>query len=86
VQRTPADPANLTALEHPLAHAEPVLGLAGLQALDARLAGLQGHLARSPQSLRVMDPSLPCCEAAEAVVGASEGGCVCCSAAATTKG
>jgi DNA-binding transcriptional MerR regulator len=58
--------------------------IAGLQALDARLAGLQGHLARSPRSLRVMDTTLPCCEAAEAVVGASEGGCACCSAAATT--
>jgi len=58
--------------------------IAGLHALDARLAGLQGHLARSPRSLRVMDPTRPCCDAAGAVVGASEGGCACCSAAAST--
>jgi MerR family gold-responsive transcriptional activator of gol and ges genes len=58
--------------------------IAGLQGLDARLADLQGHLGRSRRSLRVVDGTQPCCEAAGAVVGASEGGCVCCSAAAAT--
>jgi DNA-binding transcriptional MerR regulator len=51
--------------------------IAGLQALDARLAGLLGHLGRPRRSLAVLDG--PCCEAANAVVGAAEGGCPCCS-------
>ena len=51
--------------------------IAGLQALDARLAGLLGHLGRPRRSLAVLDG--PCCEAADAVVGAAEGGCPCCS-------
>lgn len=51
--------------------------IAGLQALDARLAGLQGHLDRPRRSLAVLDG--PCCEAADAVVGTAEGGCACCS-------
>jgi DNA-binding transcriptional MerR regulator len=51
--------------------------IAGLQALDARLAGLQMHLARPRRSLAVLDG--PCCEAADAVVGSTEGGCSCCS-------
>jgi len=59
--------------------------IAGLQALDARLAGLQGHLDRPPpRSLPVMDATGPCCEAAEAVLGSSEGGCSCCNVATTT--
>jgi DNA-binding transcriptional MerR regulator len=49
----------------------------GLQALDTRLAGLLGHLGRPRRSLAVLDG--PCCEAADAVVGAAEGGCPCCS-------
>lgn len=53
--------------------------IAGLQALDARLAGLLTHLGRSRRSLAVLDG--PCCEAADAVVGAAEGGCSCCSSA-----
>jgi DNA-binding transcriptional MerR regulator len=56
--------------------------IAGLHALDARLAGLQGHLGRPRRSLPVMDATGPCCEAAGAVVGSSEGGCPCCSVAA----
>jgi hypothetical protein len=52
----------------------------GLQALDAQLAGLSGHLGRSRRSLAVLDG--PCCEAADAVVGAAEGGCPCCSSTA----
>jgi hypothetical protein len=58
--------------------------IAGLQALDARLAGLQGHLDRPRRSLPVMDATGPCCEAAGAVVGSSEGGCSCCSVAPTS--
>ena len=55
--------------------------ISGLQALDARLAGLQGHLERPPRSLAVLDG--PCCEAVGAVVGAAEGGaCPCCSSEA----
>ena len=51
--------------------------ITGLQALDARLAGLLGHLGRPLRSLAVLDG--PCCEAASAVVGTAEGGCPCCS-------
>ena len=51
--------------------------ITGLQALDGRLAGLLGHLGRPVRSLAVLDG--PCCEAADAVVGAAEGGCPCCS-------
>lgn len=50
--------------------------IAGLQALDARLAGLVGHLERPRRSLAVLDG--PCCEAAGAVVGIAENGCPCC--------
>ena len=53
--------------------------IAGLQALDARLAGLQGHLDRPRRSLAVLDATGPCCEAAAAVVQSSEGDCSCCS-------
>ena len=58
--------------------------IAGLQALDARLAGLQGHLDRPRRLLQVMDATGPCCEAAGTIVGSSEGGCPCCSAAPAT--
>jgi DNA-binding transcriptional MerR regulator len=58
--------------------------IAGLQALDARLIGLLGHLGRPRRSLAVLDG--PCCEAAEAVVGAAEGGCPCCSSEPSTVG
>jgi DNA-binding transcriptional MerR regulator len=54
--------------------------IAGLQALDARLAGLLAHLGRPRRSLAVLDGA--CCEAAAAVVGAAEGGCACCSTSA----
>jgi DNA-binding transcriptional MerR regulator len=50
--------------------------IAGLQALDARLAGLLAHLERPRRSLNVLDG--PCCAAADAVIGAAEGGCTCC--------
>jgi DNA-binding transcriptional MerR regulator len=51
--------------------------IAGLQALDARLTGLLGHLGRQRPSLAVVDG--PCCEAAYAVVATAQGGCPCCS-------
>lgn len=54
--------------------------IAGLQALDARLAELAGHLRRSRQSLAILDAAGPCCEAADAIVGTAEGTCACCSA------
>jgi DNA-binding transcriptional MerR regulator len=53
--------------------------IAGLQALDARLAALSGHLERPRRALPVLAGS--CCEAAGAVVGTAEGGCACCSSA-----
>jgi DNA-binding transcriptional MerR regulator len=55
--------------------------IAGLQVLDARLAGLEGHLTRPRRSLAVLDASGPCCEAAAAVVGSAESACACCSPA-----
>jgi DNA-binding transcriptional MerR regulator len=51
--------------------------IAGLQALDARLSGLLGHLGQTRPIVTVLDG--PCCDAADAVVGAAEGGCPCCS-------
>ncbi len=51
--------------------------IAGLQALDARLTALLGHLAPPSRSLAVLEG--PCCDAVDAVVGAAEGGCPCCS-------
>lgn len=60
--------------------AEIAARIAGLQALDARLTGLQGHLRRPRQFLAVLDG--PCCEAASAVAGTVEGDCACCSSAA----
>ena len=53
--------------------------IAGLQALDARLHALSGHLERPRRSLSVIDGT--CCEAAGAVLGTEAGGCACCSSA-----
>ena len=50
-----------------------------LQALDARLTALGGHLERPRRSLAVIDGS--CCDAASAVVGTEQGGCACCTSA-----
>jgi DNA-binding transcriptional MerR regulator len=67
--------------------AEIAQRIAGLQALDARLSGLQAHLARSSRSLRVVEAAQPlgtaspCCDAAGAILEVSEGGCSCCFAA-----
>ncbi len=55
--------------------------IAGLQALDARLAGLERHLGRPRRALAVVDQAGPCCEAADAVVGSIDGTCACCSPA-----
>jgi DNA-binding transcriptional MerR regulator len=56
--------------------------IAGLQALDARLGGLERHLSRPRKVLQVMDPTGPCCDAADAVVSSEGPGCACCSPAA----
>ncbi len=59
--------------------------IAGLEALDARLADLERHLARRRLALRVLDAGSnvdgACCAAAIAVVGTAEGGCDCCAPA-----
>src|SRR5918995_5731169 len=47
--------------------------IAGLQALDARLASLGRHLSRPRRSLAVLDAGGPCCDAAEAIGGSVEG-------------
>ena len=52
--------------------------IAGLQALDARLGGLQRHLARPRKALQVVDATSPCCAAADAVTASESGGCACC--------
>jgi len=53
--------------------------IAGLQALDARLGGLERHLTRPRRVLQMADTTGPCCDAADAVVTSEEGGCSCCS-------
>jgi DNA-binding transcriptional MerR regulator len=54
--------------------------IAGLQALDARLASLERHLGRTTgRSLAVVDLGGPCCDAADAVLAAAGGSCACCS-------
>lgn len=55
--------------------------IASLHALDARLAELERHLARPSRALAVVNAGGPCCDAAGAVVGSSDGGCACCSPA-----
>jgi DNA-binding transcriptional MerR regulator len=49
-----------------------------LHDLDARLASLESHLARSRRALNVLVDGAPCCDAAEAVLGSAEGTCACC--------
>jgi MerR family transcriptional regulator, copper efflux regulator len=58
--------------------------VAGLRALDARLAGLARHLERGLRrrgvgALPLLDVSAACCGAADAVVGTAAGGCACCA-------
>ena len=61
--------------------AEVAQRIASLAELDARLAELDRHLAgaRRPR-LMLADAAAasPCCDAADAVLGAAEGGCACC--------
>ena len=57
--------------------------IAGLQALDGRLLGLQRHLERPRRPLAMLDVAGPCCEAADAVVGSADG-CACCSPASAS--
>jgi DNA-binding transcriptional MerR regulator len=52
--------------------------IAGLQALDERLAALERHLTRPGRRLPVLSDSSPCCDAADAVVDSAEGSCACC--------
>ena len=60
--------------------------IAGLHALDERLADLERHLRSARRPLAVLaDPGEPCCEAAEAVVGSVEGRCACCSTGSATS-
>lgn len=59
--------------------------IARLQALDARLAGLERHLTRPGRRLEVLAPSGPCCDAADAVIESSVRGCTCCSPAVATN-
>jgi DNA-binding transcriptional MerR regulator len=54
--------------------------MAGLRALDARLEGLQRHLARARPALNVLTGGAPCCDVAHVVIGNSKGGCACCRA------
>jgi DNA-binding transcriptional MerR regulator len=56
--------------------------IAGLQALDARLASLERHLGRTGRSLAVVDLGGPCCDSADAVLSSAGGGCACCSSTA----
>ena len=56
--------------------------IAGLRALDARLAGLERHLGGLRRSLAVVSAG-PCCDAADAVIGSLEGGCACCAPSST---
>jgi len=58
--------------------------IAGLNILDARLAGLQAHLGRPARVLPMVEMDGPCCEAASAVIGSSEGGCSCCTPAVSS--
>ena len=51
--------------------------IAGLVALDTRLANLERHLAKPRRELAVI-ATAACCEAAEAVE-AADGGCPCCA-------
>jgi DNA-binding transcriptional MerR regulator len=50
-----------------------------LHELDARLAGLEGHLTRERRTLTMVADAAPCCDAASAVATSAEGGCACCT-------
>ena len=56
--------------------------MAGLRALDARLAALERHLGRPGRTLTMLAASgAVCCDAAGVVVGGEVGACSCCSVA-----
>ena len=60
--------------------------MAGLAALEARLADLERHLVGSRRPLMMLadvggTAASPCCDAAGAVLGSVEGGCACCAPA-----
>ena len=58
--------------------------MAGLQALDARLAALERHLMRPRRALAILDTrGDACCDAAGAVIARGIDGCGCCSGAAS---
>jgi DNA-binding transcriptional MerR regulator len=58
--------------------------VAGLQALDARLAAFDRHVARPRRALPLAMAEGPCCDAADTVMAVAEGGCACCSGANAT--
>jgi DNA-binding transcriptional MerR regulator len=51
--------------------------IAGLRALDERLASLERHLASARPALNVLSGGVPCCDVAHAVLGV-EDDCACC--------
>jgi DNA-binding transcriptional MerR regulator len=55
--------------------------IAGLRALDERLASLQRHLGRARPALNVLTSGSPCCDIAHAIIGNIEGVCACCRVA-----
>lgn len=59
--------------------------MAGLEALDERLATLERHLKRPGRALVMLDAQgSACCDAAGAVVAGQMDGCGCCSGAASS--
>jgi DNA-binding transcriptional MerR regulator len=53
--------------------------MAGLRALDARLADLEAHLRGGRTELQMLAGGGPCCDAASLVLDLAEGGCACCA-------
>lgn len=58
--------------------ADIAVRIASLEALDARLAGLERHLTTPRRTLAVLDAAGPCCDAAMMVMDPAGGGCACC--------
>jgi DNA-binding transcriptional MerR regulator len=56
--------------------------IAGLHALDVRLANLERHISKPPRQLSVL-ASEACCAAAGAVTGAAGATCACCAPSST---
>jgi len=72
-----ADSANQLPLLVAERRADIAERIAGLQALDTRLASLERHLQLPARGLTVLT-SGACCDAAEAITGAAEAVCDCC--------